>query len=68
LIAEGALGQGSLALSPPHLRHLLVRRIRFPRRFGFGRLFGLIFLVHHPVLLLVVAAVALAVYLVRRRR
>jgi hypothetical protein len=39
-------------------------------RFGFGRMFGLLFLFRHPVFLVVVliAVVALAVYLHRRRR
>ena len=45
-----------------------MRRIRFPRRFGFGRLLGLWFLFHHPVFILVIAAIALVAYLVRRRR
>jgi hypothetical protein len=42
---------------------------RLPRGPGFRRLFGLLFLFHHPVVLLVViAVVGLAVYLYRRRR
>jgi hypothetical protein len=42
---------------------------RLPRPFGFGRLFGLLFLFRHPVVLVVVIAViAIAVYLYRRRR
>jgi hypothetical protein len=44
-----------------------VRRI--PRPFGFRRVFGLLFLFHHPVVLVVlIAVVAIAVYLYRRRR
>jgi len=40
---------------------------RLPR--GFGRMFGLLYLLHHPVVLVVVVAVvAVAVYLYRRRR
>jgi 4-amino-4-deoxy-L-arabinose transferase-like glycosyltransferase len=45
-----------------------VRRIRSRRRYGFGHLFGLLFLFRHPVVLLVVVAVVLVVYLSRRRR
>jgi len=42
---------------------------RLPRPFGFRRLFGLLFLFHHPVFLVVViAVVAIGVYLYRRRR
>jgi hypothetical protein len=39
-------------------------------RFGFGRMFGLLFLLRHPVFLVVVlvAVVALAFYLHHRRR
>ncbi|MGZ4495576.1 MAG: hypothetical protein ACXVWU_12805 [Nocardioides sp.] len=43
-----------------------MRRFRYPR--GFGRLFALLFLVRHPAFILVLAAVALVVYLYRRRR
>lgn len=43
-----------------------MRRLRFPR--GFGHLFGLLFLLRHPVFILVVAVVAFAIYLYRRRR
>lgn len=43
-----------------------MRRIRYRR--GFGHLFGLLFLLRHPLLLLVVAVVLVAVYLYRRRR
>jgi hypothetical protein len=43
-----------------------VRRV--PRPFGFRRLFGLMFLLHHPVVLgVVIAVVILVVYLYRRR-
>ena len=42
---------------------------RIPRPFGFRRLFGLLFLFHHPVVLVVVVAVvALVVFLYRRHR
>ena len=42
---------------------------RIPRPFGFRRVFGLLFLFHHPVVLVVIIAfVAIAVYLYRRRR
>ena len=41
---------------------------RVPRPFGFRRLFGLLFLLHHPVVLgVVIAVVVLVVYLYRRR-
>jgi hypothetical protein len=52
----------------PPCERLPVRRLRFPRRFGAGRLFGLWFLVHHPVLIVVVGVLVLALYLARRRR
>jgi hypothetical protein len=45
-----------------------VRRFPFRRGFGFGHLFGLVFLVRHPILLVVIAVVLLAIYLYRRRR
>lgn len=41
-------------------------RRRYGRR-GFGHLFGVLFLLRHPLLLLVVAAVILVVHLYRRR-
>jgi hypothetical protein len=41
---------------------------RYLRRPGFGHVFGLFFLFRHPVILLVLAAVVLAVYLYRQRR
>ena len=41
---------------------------RFPFRRGFGHLFGLVFLVRHPILLVVVAVVLLGIYLYRRSR
>jgi len=47
---------------------LLVRRRRFGRRGGLGNLLGLLFLLRHPVVLLVLAVVVLVVYLYRRRR
>jgi hypothetical protein len=43
-----------------------MRRFRYGR--GFGHAFGLLFLARHPVFLLVLLAVALVVWLVRRRR
>ncbi len=43
-----------------------MRRFRYPR--GFGHAFGLLFLVRHPLFLLVVAVVVLVVWLYRRRR
>lgn len=55
-------------MTPGRIEGLLVRRFRLPRGFGFGRLFGLWFLFHHPVFILVIGVVALAVYLARRRR
>ncbi|HET7355060.1 MAG TPA: hypothetical protein VFJ09_00120 [Nocardioidaceae bacterium] len=45
-----------------------MRRFPFRRGFGFGHLFGLVFLVRHPILLVVIAVVLVAVYLYRRRR
>lgn len=45
-----------------------MRRFPFRRGFGFGHLFGLVFLVRHPILLVVIAVVLLAIYLYRRRR
>jgi hypothetical protein len=45
-----------------------VRRFPFRRGFGFGHLFGLVFLVRHPLLLVVIAVVLVAIYLYRRRR
>ena len=45
-----------------------MRRFAFRRGFGFGHLFGLVFLVRHPILLVVIAVVLLAIYLYRRRR
>jgi hypothetical protein len=45
-----------------------VRRFPFRRGFGFGHLFGLVFLVRHPILLVVIAVVLVAIYLYRRRR
>ena len=45
-----------------------MRRFPFRRGFGFGHLFGLVFLVRHPILLVVIAVVVLAIYLYRRRR
>jgi 4-amino-4-deoxy-L-arabinose transferase-like glycosyltransferase len=43
-----------------------MRRLRYGR--GFGHVFGLLFLARHPVFLLVLAAVVLVIWLVRRRR
>ena len=40
----------------------------FRRGFGFGHFFFLLFLFRHPLVLLVVGVVVLAVYLFRRRR
>ena len=45
-----------------------MRRRRFGRRGGLGNLLGLLFLLRHPVVLLVLAVVVLVVYLYRRRR
>jgi 4-amino-4-deoxy-L-arabinose transferase-like glycosyltransferase len=45
-----------------------VRSSLYRRRYGFGHLFGLLFLIRHPLFILVVAVVAFAVYLYRRRR
>ncbi|HEU5043613.1 MAG TPA: hypothetical protein VFT75_05720 [Nocardioidaceae bacterium] len=45
-----------------------MRRFPFRRGFGFGHLFGLVFLVRHPILLVVIAVVLVAIYLYRRRR
>lgn len=45
-----------------------MRRFPFGRGFGFGHLFGLVFLARHPILLVVIVVVLLAVYLYRRRR
>ena len=45
-----------------------MRRMRRRRGFGLGRLFGLLFLVRHPIFLLVFVLIALAIYLYRRRR
>lgn len=44
-----------------------MRRIRYGRGYGFGHLFGLFFLLRHPVFILVIAVVAFAIYLYRRR-
>jgi hypothetical protein len=43
-----------------------VTRFRFGR--GFGHLFGLIFLIRHPIFLAVIAVVLVAIYLYRKRR
>jgi hypothetical protein len=48
--------------------HLGVRRMRYRRGFGFGHVFGLLFLLRHPLLLLVVLVVVVALYLARGRR
>jgi hypothetical protein len=48
--------------------HLGVRRMRYRRGFGFGHVFGLLFLFRHPLLLLVVLVVVVALYLARGRR
>jgi hypothetical protein len=45
-----------------------VRSSLYRRRYGFGHLFGLFFLVRHPAFLLVIAVIAFAVYLYRSRR
>lgn len=45
-----------------------VRRFPFRRGFGFGHLFGLIFLVRHPILFVVIVVVLLGIYLYRRSR
>ena len=45
-----------------------MRRFRFRRGFGFGHLFGLIFLIRHPIFLVVIAVVLVAIYLYRKRR
>ena len=45
-----------------------MRGYRFRRGYGFGHVFGLLYLARHPVALLVVAVVVFAVYLYRRRR
>jgi 4-amino-4-deoxy-L-arabinose transferase-like glycosyltransferase len=45
-----------------------VRRRRFGRRGGLGNLLGLLFLLRHPVVLLVLAVIVLVVYLYKRRR
>ena len=45
-----------------------MRRIGFRRGYGFGHLFGLLFLFRHPILILVIVAVVFAIYLYRRRR
>jgi 4-amino-4-deoxy-L-arabinose transferase-like glycosyltransferase len=45
-----------------------MRRRRYGRRIGLGRLFGLLFLFRHPAVLLVVVAVLVVLYLYRRRR
>ena len=45
-----------------------MRRLPYRRGYGFGRLFGLLFLFRHPALLLVVAVIVFAVYDARRRR
>ena len=45
-----------------------MRRFPFRRGFGFGHLFGLVFLVRHPIVLVVIAVVLVAIYLYRRRR
>ena len=41
-------------------------RLRFPR--GVGHLFGLLFLIRHPIFIVVVVAVAVGVYLYNKRR
>jgi 4-amino-4-deoxy-L-arabinose transferase-like glycosyltransferase len=45
-----------------------MRGLRFGRGFGFGHLFGLLFLARHPILFVVIAVVVFAVYLYRKRR
>ena len=45
-----------------------MRRFPFRRGFGFGHLFGLIFLVRHPILFVVIVVVLLGIYLYRRSR
>jgi 4-amino-4-deoxy-L-arabinose transferase-like glycosyltransferase len=45
-----------------------VRRLRYRRGYGFGHLFGLLFLFRHPAFLVVVAVVVLVVYMARKRR
>ena len=47
---------------------LVLGPLGFRRGFGFGHFFFLLFLFRHPLVLLVVGVVVLAVYLVRRRR
>lgn len=42
--------------------------VRLRRRFRFGRLFGLWFLFHHPIFIVLIGVVVVAVYLTRRRR
>jgi len=45
-----------------------VRRFPFRRGFGFGHLFGRIFLIRHPIFRAVIAVVVVAIYLYRKRR
>jgi hypothetical protein len=45
-----------------------VRRFPFRRGFGFGHFFGLVFLIRHPIVLVVVVVVLLGIYLYRRSR
>jgi hypothetical protein len=47
---------------------LVLGPLGFRRGFGFGHFFFLLFLFRHPLVLLVVGVVVLAVYLFRRRR
>ena len=53
---------------PPTREGPPVRRFPFRRGFGFGHLFGLIFLIRHPIFLAVIAVVVVAIYLYRKRR
>jgi 4-amino-4-deoxy-L-arabinose transferase-like glycosyltransferase len=46
-----------------------VRGLRFGRRgFGFGHLFGLLFLARHPIFIVVVVVVVAGLYLWNRNR
>jgi hypothetical protein len=45
-----------------------VRRMRYGRRgFGFGHLFGLLFLLRHPLILAIVIVVVFVIAMTRRR-
>jgi hypothetical protein len=46
-----------------------VSALRFGRRgFGFGHLFGLLFLARHPILLIVIVGIVVVVVAYQRRR